>query len=154
MRILLDTNALLDLFSNRSPERSTSMRAIMGCLSERSDQALVCSTSLVDASYVIENNKAFKAVFPSAEQRRSLARWMRGEVLETCEIAAVDGLVCSRAQQNSAEPDYDDAVVAECALVNKCDCIVSSDISAFNNSQVPKLSPSQCARLLARRNTR
>lgn len=151
MRILLDTNALLDLFTNRIPERSASMRTIMDCLSEREDQTIVCGTSLADASYVIENNKAFKAAFPNAKRRSGLASWMRQEILDTCEIAAVDGLICSRAQQNSTEPDYDDAIVAECALINKCDCIVSSDKTAFNDSVVPKLSPSQCARLLMRR---
>lgn len=74
---------------------------------------------------------------------------MRASVLQSFDIASIDDVVCRRAQVNSTEPDFEDAVIEECAAIHKCDAIVSSDTAAFAESTVPRLSPRQCAYVLA-----
>lgn len=148
MRFLFDTNVLLDLFTNRYPERCDLTRLLVRLLAEE-DDVIVPATALVDASYVIENGASLKRLVPEREQRQRLARTMQQSVIDTFTIGAIDNLVCKRAQQNKDEPDYDDAIVAECALANKCDFIVSNDAGAFNGSLVPKLYPAQAVHLLA-----
>lgn len=147
-RVLLDTNALMDLAVMRDADRHASMSRIIERLAVEGDRPLIPSLALKDVSYLLESGRIMREAIPDAHVRRSAARAFRARVLEECEICAIDELVCRRAQANADEPDYDDALVAECALANGADVIVSSDRAAFNGAVVPKMSPAQCARWL------
>ena len=153
-RILLDTNALVDLCVNRVPKRHAAMMEMLALLDSPDDAVLVPAPSLKDATYIIENSAPFKQVVPERAERMGLARRMRDAVFMQCEVVAVDAAVARRAHRNRDEKDYDDALVAECALASGADVIISSDKSAFENARVPKATPEEFAahlRLLRRR---
>ena len=74
MRLFLDTNAVIDLFSNTGSSRQASMRAIVSAL-RGTDSALVLgATTVKDVSYLIEQGSWFKSIVPEARLRRELAR--------------------------------------------------------------------------------
>ncbi|MBR3317048.1 MAG: PIN domain-containing protein [Atopobiaceae bacterium] len=148
-RILLDTNAAIDLVFPREQERREAMIAILCELSEERDELLLPSLCLKDVSYVLENSAAAKRRWAERADRMALSSRARSYLLAHCTIVAVDDLVCRRAHRNHTEPDFNDALVAECAVIAHADVILSSDRRAFNASLVPKMSPQEFARHLA-----
>jgi predicted nucleic acid-binding protein len=152
-KILLDTNALLDLILPRDVERHAAMRAVVAACREGETELMLSALSLKDASYVIENSAAMKAAFPQAQDRRERSRYARDVAFTLCTIVAVDEEACRCAHRNTSEEDYDDALIAACAVAAKADMVVTSDARAFNSADVPflKLSPGQCAKLLRMR---
>ena len=150
MRLFLDTNVLTDLIMARG-EGGHAARGLIEMSQGRACDLLVSSLALKDASYIIEESKYTKALVPSREERRLLAFKGRELLLKTCIICPVDELICRRAQANRNEPDYDDALIAECAEVNEADAIVSGDRKAFNNASVPKLSSVDALKLVRTR---
>ena len=70
-------------------------------------------------------------------------------MLRQCEFYPVDQSICYQAHLNMDEPDYDDAIVAECAKAAGADFILSSDAAAFQKSVVRKMSPEECVEFLS-----
>lgn len=151
-RVLLDTNAAIDLVFARDKSRSQAMVSIMTLMRETEDVVLLPSLSIKDISYFIECNKDVKALIPSRSERLDLARQARELLFSTCTICGIDEDIARKAHQNLSEPDYDDALVAECALAYDAEVIISSDAEAFERSIVPKASPQRYAKLMAKRN--
>ena len=144
-RLMLDTNALIDLAIVRDPAVHAAMEAIIGHCVEGEDELLVPVLALKDASYAVENGASFKQVLPHPAQRRALAERIRALAFSFCRVCAVDEAIARKAHRNSTEDDFDDALVAECALAYDADLIISSDRSAFTASIVPKRSPQEHA---------
>lgn len=151
-RILLDTNAALDLVFPREPERKEAMLAIVTSLRENRDKLLLPSLSLKDVSYLIECSKPAKSRWPQREEREHMAAEARSFLLDHCSVVAIDDLVCRRAHRNQMEPNYDDALIAECAVTSGADAIISSDRLAFNAAAIPKFTPQEFAKHLMLRN--
>ena len=144
-RILLDTNALIDLCVARIPSVHEAMFAIIDTCSEGDDELLVSPISLADASYIIEGGRQFKEALPERSQRQRLAAYVRDTAFSYCTICTIDEQVAMAAHQNSDEEDFDDALIAECAAAYKADVIISSDRKAFRSSKVPSWTPEEYA---------
>ncbi|MCH3944130.1 MAG: PIN domain-containing protein [Atopobiaceae bacterium] len=149
-RILLDTNALIDMVFLRDADRHRAMEEVISLCREGGDEVLLPALALEDASYVLENSPSAKAAVPDAALRRRIAREARGFALRLCTICCIDDAVCRAAHENTGEQDFDDALVAECARFSKADVIVSSDARAFVHSAVPKVTPRECVEFLRR----
>lgn len=150
-RLMLDTNALIDLFIARVPETHAAMEQIVMHSAEEEDEVLISSLSLKDASYIIENSRSFKDVIPDRRIRSQMARKLREIAFDTCTICGIDEAIARKAHLSVAEDDFDDALIAECALAYDADAIISSDALAFTSSLVPKMSPQEYAVLLIAR---
>ena len=70
-------------------------------------------------------------------------------LLRQCDVQAVDYAVCAAAHANSDEQDYDEAVIAACALAASADVLLSSGAAAFERSAARKMSPEAFAEHLA-----
>ncbi len=127
------------------------MEQILSLCREGKDELLVTSLTLKDASYLFENGASFKRVAPDRQFRSEQARRIRELAFATCTICGIDEDIARKAHQNLSEPDYDDALVAECALAYDAEVIISSDKEAFERSIVPKASPQRYAKLMAKR---
>lgn len=147
MRLFLDTNVLTDLIMMRKPWAEAAM-GLIDASQRGACELLVSALALKDASYIVEESKYAKERIPDRDKRRKIACKGRELMLSTCEICTINEVVCRRAQANHEEPDYDDALIAECALVNGADVLVSRDKKAFNNLEIPKLSPVDALKLV------
>lgn len=144
-RFYLDTNALIDLYIARAPGRHEAMlQLVEGCRGGRGE-LLVGANSVLDASYVIEDGRQFREVIPERRLRQQLASNLRRIAFHYLTICPIDERVLRAAHHNKTEPDFDDALVAECAREAGADIIVSSDQRAFRNSAVPGATPEECA---------
>ncbi|MEY8437773.1 PIN domain-containing protein [Atopobiaceae bacterium 24-176] len=144
---MLDTNVLTDLIMMREPWAEAAM-GLIDASQRRACELLVSALALKDASYIVEESKYAKRRIPDRSKRREIAFKGRELMLSTCEICNINEIICRRANANRNEPDYDDALVAECALVNGANAIVSRDKRAFNELEIPKLSPIDALKLV------
>lgn len=142
-RILLDTNALIDLCVARMPATHEAMLAVIDTCFEGDDELLVSPISLADASYIIECGRQFKEALPERSQRQRLAAYVRDTAFSYCTICAIDEQVALAAHRNASEDDFDDALIAECASAYDADVIISSDRRAFRTAKVPSLTPDE-----------
>ena len=127
-KVLFDTNIWVDIVLDRPQFASASKGAIMACL-EDSDDALVAATSLKDIFYFAAKSAGAAAGYRAIELILSIAK-----------LAQVDEIVCTRAL-DLEQPDYEDGIVAACALAEQADVIVSRDGTAFNDLGVAKYTP-------------
>ena len=147
MNIFLDTNVLLDLLR---PNLATSLVAaeLLDEISSEGNRGIVAATSIKDACWILEDGVAFKRVYPSRASRHALAQKLRKFALNTLTIAPVDEITIRRADLNTKEEDFEDAVIAACAELSGADCIVSNDRKAFQHCNLKKFTPMGCLEVL------
>lgn len=135
MRVLFDTNVLIDFLSERAPfvADATDLlsRAYRGQI-----QGLACATSFTTVFYILRKELGDEA-----------ARDRVSELLSVLEVAAV-GRSILVAATSSAARDFEDAVVIESARVAGADHIVTRNEKDFVRSPVPVHSPASFRGLL------
>lgn len=109
---------------------------------------MVGASSITDATFVIEGGRQFREVIPERRLRVQLASNLRRIAFHYLTICPTTERVLRMAHRNETERDFDDALVAECALESGADVIVSSDRRAFASSEVPGVSPEDCPAML------
>lgn len=135
MRVLLDTNIILDVLLRREP-----WRAEADALWQANDigrlTAYLTATTLTDIYYV-----ARKATDVSrARQALQLC-------LDVFEIAPVHRITLERAQQMPGA-DFEDNVQIACAEAGALDALVTRDKASFSAASLPVLTPAECLRQL------
>lgn len=136
MRVLFDTNVLLDLLLEREPYVDVAERLLSLADSARLE-GVVCADAPTTIDYV-----ATKAIGP----RRS--RRMIAEFLRICTVAPVDRAVLERALRVDI-PDFEDAVVHEAARSADAAAIVTRDAEGFARGSIPALDPLELLSALA-----
>lgn len=134
MRILLDTNVVLDLLLEREPWRLEA-EAIAEAGADGGVEVYVCASAITDIYYI-----ARKLV--GAEKARAVVR----TCLDNLAILGVTQGLLDAAERRTGI-DFEDDVQIECATSADLDAIVTRDEVGFANSPVAVLSP---AELLAR----
>lgn len=128
MRIIFDTNVLLDAILNR-PGREIALKLIREVL-EKDIEGIVSANSITDFYYLSRKGIGDKA-----------AREAVLDLLALFDIAAVDGEVCAAALNTPME-DYEDAVLAVCAAREEADYIATHDKGFLKaESPVPVKTP-------------
>jgi predicted nucleic acid-binding protein len=128
MKILFDTNIVLDVLTNRKPWVVESHK-----LWQANDKGLVngyvTASSMTDIYYIIRrlatHQTALEAVLTC---------------LEAFEIIAVDKVVLQQASELSGK-DFEDNLQVVCAMTVGLDAIVTRDPSGFSDVQISVLSP-------------
>ncbi len=107
MRILVDTNILLDAMIGREPFYQNADTILHLCASKKIE-GYIAAHSIPNMFYILRKNY-------SEEDRRAI-------LLGLCQILRVEGIdtekICS-ALQNSAFSDFEDCLQAECAMQHK-----------------------------------
>lgn len=130
MRILIDTNIILDLVQNREPHSSNALKIINSCVKEE-NVGYVSAHSLSDLFFILRKVK-------SVEERKAI-------ILHLCKFFKVISetrdffvAICNNAGWN----DLEDGLQMKCAEMEKLDYIVSRDKkSGFKGSPVEVISP-------------
>ena len=137
MRVLLDTNVLLDCLLKRPMFYEDSKRVIHYCLF--SVQGCIAAHSFVDLFYQI------------CERGKKSVEYCRNTFLKLCrtfEVCAVDKARVVAAASNVAFDDFEDALQSECALNADVDYIITRNPKDFADSAVAVLSPAEFLRMM------
>lgn len=134
MRVLLDTNVILDLMLRRDPWR-VEAEAIAQAGADGRLQAHVCASAITDIFYISRR-------LIGAERARDIVRLC----LDRLQVVSVTHGLLDAAERRGGG-DFEDDLQAECAAESHLDAIVTRDPKGFASSPVPALTP---AELLAR----
>lgn len=130
MKVLLDTNVILDQLLAREPHVD-SAEQVMSLVEAGRLEGLICSTTVTTIHYLA--SKTIGAA-PAAEHIRRL--------LMVFDVARVDRDVLRNALDGGFV-DFEDAVVHEAALKSGAAAIVTRDAKGFALSELPVFSPAE-----------
>ena len=137
MRLLFDTNVVLDVLLDRQPYAEASAAAWAAVESGKAE-GLVAAHAVTTIHYLIRK-----------EMGAVKAKRIVSAILRVFGIAVVDGAVVQEALQLSFS-DFEDAVTAAAARLAGCECIVTRDPKGFRGSPVRSLTPEAVMPLLIR----
>lgn len=136
MRILIDTNVLLDYLLSREPFFAASRKIVEACAKEEVS-GCIAAHSISNMFYIMR--KAF-----GIQERRELLAGL-------CDLFDVEGIDKAKiidALQNEEFADFEDCLQSECATAYRADYIVTRNCDDFKGSRVPTIEPEQFCVLL------
>lgn len=128
MKILVDTNVVLDVLLAREPFADAASR-VFALVEESEMEGFLCATTVTTVDYLLER------ALPSAEARSALR-----SLLDLFEIAPVNRSVLEQALR-SPIADFEDAVLVSSAQLVSADAITTRNLSDFKKSPVPVFDP-------------
>jgi predicted nucleic acid-binding protein len=126
LKVLLDTNILLDAVLDRRPH-SVAAVELLSRVERKQVVGVLGATTVTTLHYLLG-----RAV------GRDRADWAVRRFLVLCEVAPVDGAVLLQAA-GSAASDFEDAVLLESGLRAGVEAIVTRDRSGFGHAEIPVL---------------
>lgn len=135
MRVLFDTNVVLDVLLHRQPHAGAAIR-LFEQVAQRRLQGLLGATTVTTIHYLAE-----KAV------GRKQARGHLETLLGLFEIAAVDRSVLTGALKLRFS-DFEDAVLHEAAVHAGATAIVSRDVAGFRTARLTVYAPGELLTLV------
>ena len=135
MKILFDTNIVLDAILDRSPHAMAAVR-LMQAVRTGTIEGFLCATSVTTIYYLGTRQTG------AAQMRRVL-----GDLLSMFEVCPMDKNVLAAAA-NSPMADYEDAVVHESASRAGLDAIVTRDIKGFRKGRLAIYAPDDLLAIL------
>jgi len=129
MRILIDTNIILDILQKREPFFTDSYRVLRGAI-ESDTECLISASSATDIFYMLR--KSLGSAQAAKDQLEQLAQLVI--------FADVQGMDIHTALMR-AMPDFEDAVVDAVAERSGASYIVTRNIKDFAGSVVPAILP-------------
>lgn len=129
MRVLIDTNVILDILQKREPFFTDSYRALRRAL-ENDAECLISASAATDIFYVLR--KSLGSAQQAKEHIDQLAR--------VVSFADVQGMDIHTALMR-AMPDFEDAVVDAMAERSGASYILTRNIKDFTGSVVPAILP-------------
>ena len=127
-KVMIDTNVWVDVVLNRPQFVVHSKGALMACIQD-GIELFVAATSLKDVFYFAEKSAGAEAAYRAVEL-----------IMDVATLAQVDSIVCTQALRLE-RPNYEDGIVAACALAENVQVVVSRDEQAFNDLEIRKLTP-------------
>lgn len=135
MRVLVDTNILLDDLLGREPYFDNADKIIKLC-ADKKIQGYMAAHSIPNIFYILRRDM-------SEENRREV-------LLSFCSILKVEGIDSAKiisALQNKSFSDLEDCLQSICAKNIEADYIITRNIKDFINSEVPAILPEDFLKL-------
>ena len=129
MRILIDTNILLDFLCKREPYYEMSIKVFELCINGQVD-GCIATHSVTNIFYILRK-------YCNVEVRRSM-------LIRLFDIFEVESLTKDKlfsALNNNLFEDFEDCLQVECAKGYYADYIISRNIKDFVNSSIPCMEP-------------
>ena len=130
MKVLVDTNIIIDILERREPFYKHSYRVIQLGLQGKLE-TIFSAASVTDVYYVI--SKSTRDALKAKEKIIAL-----GSIIGFCDTCAAD--INTALSYNMG--DLEDAVIAAAAKREKAELIITRNEEDFANSPVPAISPS------------
>lgn len=137
MKVLIDTNIMIDALTNRDGRSGFSATVIDLCAKQVID-GYVELHSISNMYYILRKQ------YSDAERRTILKRY--NEILK---VAEVGNDVVDTAINNTAISDYEDALQYACAETVGADYIVTRNIKDYEKAEIRAISPEELLKLLA-----
>ena len=131
MRILIDTNVILDIVQKREPFFADSYQSLRKAI-EADTECLISASAVTDIFYLLR--RAFRSPQKAKERIEQLSRIVT--------FVDVQGADIHTALMRSM-PDFEDAVVAAVAERNGAAYILTRNINDFAGSPVPAITPAE-----------
>lgn len=128
MRILIDTNVVLDFLQERQPFVENAAK-LFARIDTGEIEGFITATTITNIYYILR-----KAV-GTAVAENAIA-----QILNDLNICAVDRAVLEQALDLNFE-DFEDAVQYACAVAQNVDTIVTRDAAGFVNAEIPVVLP-------------
>lgn len=129
MRVLLDTNILIDYISERKPFTENARTILMLCMEKKVD-GCIAAHSVMNAFYILRKEM-------SVAERRSF-------LLDICRFLTVVGIDKTKivsALENEDFSDVEDRLQVECADEFSAEYIITRNIKDFSGSEIPAIQP-------------
>ena len=136
MRVLIDTNVLIDVIAVREPFFNFSDKVIDLCRQEIIEGA-IAAHSVLNIAYILRKDL-------------TLAQF-KEMILSLCEflyIEPIDWKKIIRAIDDNNFSDFEDCLQMQCAFDFKADYIVTRDLDDFKSSEIPAITPEDFCKLL------
>jgi predicted nucleic acid-binding protein len=137
MKVLIDTNIMIDALTNRDGRSGFSATVIDLCAKQVID-GYVALHSISNMYYILRKQ------YSDAERRTILKRY--NEILK---VAEVGNDVVDTAINNTAISDYEDALQYACAETVGADYIVTRNIKDYEKAEIRAISPEELLKLMA-----
>lgn len=128
MRVMFDTNILLDVFQDRQPHYAASAACVNEVL-RGEIEGVIPAHVLTTFYYVLKKHR-------NADTARDAVRWL----LESYGVASCDHAMLEEAC-GCGMADFEDAVVAVSAKHACCTHVLTRNLGDFARSPVPVMSP-------------
>ena len=129
MRVLIDTDVIMDFIVDREPFASDAEKIIDLCI-EKQISCCVAAHTIPNLFYILRK-------YLSIEERRDI-------LLGICKMFLVIGIDSDKlesALQDSSFEDFEDCLQVQCANDFLADFIVTRNVQDFINSTIPALEP-------------
>ncbi|WP_297452581.1 PIN domain-containing protein [Persephonella sp.] len=137
MRVLIDTNVILDLLLDREPFSEQS--ALLISKVEKGElTGVLCATTITTIYYLVRKSLDKK----EAEKSIDL-------IFSLFEIATVNRTVLETARKLDFD-DFEDAVIYASAIHSNCDVLITRNIKAFKADDIPIYEPEEFLNILNR----
>ncbi len=136
MKLLIDTNVILDACLSREPWNRAAEKIILACAEEKITGCITAS-SVTDVYYVLH-----KALHSTEQAKQAVLK-----MLAILTVLDVTGSDCEKAFELSM-PDYEDALLAYCAKRHRVEWIVTRNPKDFEGSPVKVIDPREVLKKL------
>lgn len=141
MRVLLDSDVILDLVLSRQPHFANAL-TIFHAIARKKFTAFVSAIAVLNVNY-----------FAEKEHDRSFALIEIEKLLSLVSVSSVDGMMLKNSL-SSPVTDYEDAVQCASAMAEGLDAIVTRNTKDFTNSPIPVYSPTEFLEVLQKQTAR
>jgi len=129
MRILIDTNIILDALMERMPWARAAQDVLLAVAGDKAEGCITAS-SFTDIYYILRKH---------LKDKEQLKQMLLG-LMSVIKVLDVNGADCEKAFYLPMT-DYEDALLAYCAKRHKADYIVTRNEKHFAGSPVKAISP-------------
>ncbi|MCI8373290.1 MAG: PIN domain-containing protein [Lachnospiraceae bacterium] len=131
MKIMCDTNVIIDVLLEREPFVEDSYKILKLC-EEHKINGFVSASSVTDIFYLVR-----KYTHSTEQAYKAVGKLL--EIVKVCSVTNNDVLI---AFQKMAK-DFEDCLVATCAKSIHCDYIVTRNKRDFEGFDIPVLTPTE-----------
>ena len=135
MKVLLDTNVVLDVLLIREPFAQMAMN-LFDAAANKEIEGYLCATTFTTIDYLV-----------AKQQNKHEARALICRLLELFSVAEVNEIVLKKASA-SAFSDFEDAVLYQAGCYVGVDCIVTRNVKDFKTADLPIYTPMELGQLL------
>ena len=136
MRVLIDTNVLLDYIANRTPYADAAEQIIMLC-KDNKIEGCIAAHSMMNIFYILRKNM-------TVSERKDILFYLS----QIAEIIGIDKQKILNSISNEDFSDFEDCLQAECAKSFSADWIVTRNIKDFESSAVKAITPDEFLKIL------
>jgi predicted nucleic acid-binding protein len=130
MKVLLDTNIVLDVLLDRKPH-SINSAEVFRCIEQGRIEGLLCATTITTLDYLL-----------SQKMKRSESRKLLNQLLKLFEVAAVSRAVIEDALVSRMD-DFEDAVLDHAAQNSGADVLITRNAKDFARGKSKVMDPKQ-----------